>query len=51
MKRFLHFFTVCATHATDGYKRKCRWWEAVVMARKFMLQLVVVFINDAVLQG
>jgi hypothetical protein len=36
---------------TEGYKEAYRWWEAIVLARKLMLQLVVVFIRDPLIQG
>jgi hypothetical protein len=36
---------------TEGYKEEYRWWEAVVLARKLMLQLVVVFIREPLIQG
>jgi hypothetical protein len=37
--------------SSDGYREKCRWWEAIVLVRKFFLQLIVVFIGDPVIQG
>ena len=35
----------------EGYKESCRWWEAVVMLRKFMIQLILVFVSDPIIQG
>jgi hypothetical protein len=35
----------------EGYRVDCRWYEAIVMLRKFVVQLILVFIADPVIQG